>query len=45
MDQVHAIHEAPPPTDVPGSDEEDNMFLAELELIRLTAIDSIRRYL
>ena len=45
MDQVQAIYEVPPPADVPGSDEEDNVFLAELELIRLTAINSIRRYL
>ena len=45
MDQVLTCYAVPAPTVVPGSDEEDNLFLAEMELIRLRAKDAIQPYL
>ena len=43
--QVRIRYEAFIPTVVPGSDEEDNRYLAEMEAIRHRAMEAIRPYL
>jgi hypothetical protein len=45
MDRVLEVYEAFSSVEVPGSDDDDNAFLVDIEGIRLAAIDAIQTFL